>query len=235
MPLAETRVGELGGQCRRAANQLQAAVVHALDAPLQVMDIDLDVMGDRIAARPGKLRSVVAILLACELGIELNDAPVDRLQLQDLRGRCLPGGKGHPFEKVQNHPGIHHVGLGPLHTCPRKILNRPRIGYHHLHVLGTVQSERELQAVNPGRLQTDSRRAASLGRPLNELLVPDRAVRKRAHRSTLPSALHGAHQLLRIHIHSDLIDLLHGGSRNTLKLRFPRPCSLAIPTLRCRL
>src|SRR5207244_12861577 len=95
-------MGELGRQCGYAMDQLQAAVVHALDAPFQVTDIDLDIVGNRVATRSGKLRSVAAILLARKLGLELDDAPIDRLQLQDLRRRPLPRGKRQAFELCQN-------------------------------------------------------------------------------------------------------------------------------------
>ena len=198
-------MGELAGQCRHATNQFQAAVVHALDAPFQVMDIDLDVVGNRIGTGPAKLRRMAAILLPRELGVELHDAAVDRLQLQDLRGRWLPRDKRHAFEIFQNAAGVHGVGLGPLHARPRKILDRPRVDHHHFHVLGMVQGERELQAVNPGRFQTDPRRAATFGRPPNEFLVPGRGVRKRRQRQPLPRALHRAYQLFRIHIDPDLM------------------------------
>ena len=184
-----------------------------------------------VGTGPGKLRSVAAILLPRELGVELHDAAVNRLQLQDLRGRRLPRGKRHAFEIVQNAAGVHGVGLGPLHARPGKILNRPRVDHHHFHVLGMVQGERELQAVNPGRFQTDPRRAATFGRPTNEFLVPGRGVGKRRQRQPLPRALHRAHQRFRIHIDPDLIDLLHGGSRTTLNSGSPdlaplrnRPC-----------
>jgi hypothetical protein len=43
--------------------------LHACDPPFQVMDIDLDVVRNRVGTRPGKLRSMVAILLAGELGM----------------------------------------------------------------------------------------------------------------------------------------------------------------------
>ena len=48
-------MGELGGQGGHATNQFEAALVHTLDAPFQVMDVDLDIMGDRIGARPSEL------------------------------------------------------------------------------------------------------------------------------------------------------------------------------------
>ena len=195
------------------------------------MDIDLDVVRNRVGTRPGKLRSMVAILLAGELGVELHDPAVDCLQLQDLRGRGLPLGKRHTFEIVQNDAGVHGVGLGPLHARPAKILHRPRIDHHHFHVLGMVQGERELQAVDSGRFQTDPHRPGTLGRPTNEFLVPARAVRKPRQRQPLPSAPHHAHQRFRIYIDSDLVDLFHSGSRITLTLRFPRPCTVAKPTL----
>jgi hypothetical protein len=70
-------VAELGGQCRHATHELQATVVHALDTSLQMPDIDLDVVGDGIGPRPGKLRCMAAILLARELGVELHDAAVN--------------------------------------------------------------------------------------------------------------------------------------------------------------
>jgi hypothetical protein len=88
------QMGELGGQCGHATNQFQTAVVHALEAPLQVADIDLDVVRDRIGTGPAKLRSMAAILLPRELGVELHDAAVNRLQLQDLRGRGCPAVTG---------------------------------------------------------------------------------------------------------------------------------------------
>ena len=50
------QVGELGGQGGHTTNELQAAVLDARDAPFQVMDIDLDVVGDRIGAIPGEFR-----------------------------------------------------------------------------------------------------------------------------------------------------------------------------------
>jgi hypothetical protein len=91
--------------------------------------------------------------------LELNDAPIDRLQLQDLRRWWSPCGKRHAFEIFQNPAGVYGVGLGPLHACPGKILDRSRIDHHHFHVPGVVHGERELQAVNPGRFQTHPRRA----------------------------------------------------------------------------
>jgi hypothetical protein len=45
--------------------------LHALEAPFQVMDIDFDVVGDRIGTRSRKLRSMAAILLPRELGVQL--------------------------------------------------------------------------------------------------------------------------------------------------------------------
>jgi hypothetical protein len=80
-------------------DQLQA-VLHVLEAPFQVPDIDLDVVGDCIGAGPAKLRSNSAILLPRELGVELHDAAVNRLQLQDLGGRGLLGGKRHASERM---------------------------------------------------------------------------------------------------------------------------------------
>ena len=121
-------MGKLAGQCGQATNQLQAAVMHALDAPFEVMDIDFDIVGNRVAIRSGKLRSMAAILLARELGLELNDAPIDRLQLKDLRRRWLPCGKRHAFEIFQNAASVHGVGLGPLHACPGKFPHRPQPG-----------------------------------------------------------------------------------------------------------
>jgi hypothetical protein len=50
-------MGKLAGQCGHATNQLQAAVVRALDAPFQVPDIDFDIVGNRVTTRSGKLRS----------------------------------------------------------------------------------------------------------------------------------------------------------------------------------
>jgi hypothetical protein len=174
---------------------------------------------------------MAAILLPREFGVELHDAPVNRLQLQDLRRWWLPGGKRHALEIVQDAASVHGVGLGSLHARPHKILDRPRVDHHHFHVLGLVQGECELEAVNPRRFQTDPRRAGTCGRPANELLVPGRAVRKARQRQPLPRTLHRAHQLFRIHIDSDLIDLLHGGSRTTLNSGSPdlapllnRPC-----------
>ena len=82
-------MSELGRQRGHAVNQLQAAVVHALEAPVQMMDNDLDVVGNRIGTGPSKLRCMAATLLARELGIELHDAAVNRLQLEDLRGRWV--------------------------------------------------------------------------------------------------------------------------------------------------
>ena len=58
------QMGELSGQCGHATNQLQAAFVHALDAPLQVTDIDFDIVGNGVATRSGKLRSMAAVLRA---------------------------------------------------------------------------------------------------------------------------------------------------------------------------
>ena len=81
-------------------------------------DIDLDIMSNRIGAGTGKVRRVAAILLARELGVELHDAAVDRLQLQDLRGRWLPRRKWHPFEKVQHHAGIHARRSWPAACTP---------------------------------------------------------------------------------------------------------------------
>jgi hypothetical protein len=51
------QMGKLAGQCGHATNQLQAAVVRALDAPFQVPDIDFDIVGNRVTTRSGKLRS----------------------------------------------------------------------------------------------------------------------------------------------------------------------------------
>ena len=169
---------------------------------------------------------MVSILLAGELGDELHDPAVDRLQRQDLRSRWLPGGKGHPYEEVPYRPGIDRVGLGSLHASAREILDRTRVDHHHLHPFRVVQGEGELQTVNPGRFQADPRRVAALGYPANELLVPGRRVRKRRDRSPLLCALHGTYQLLRINIHSNLIDLLHGGSRTTLNSGSPDLASL---------
>ncbi len=186
---------------------------------------------------------MAAILLARELGLELHDAPVDRLQLQDLRRRGLPRGKRHAFEIFQNAAGVHGVSLGPLHARPGEILDRPGVDHHHFHVPGMVQGERERQAVNPGRFQTHSRRARALGRPTNEFPVPRRGVCKRRQRHPVPGALHCAHQLFRIHIDPNLADLLHGGSRTTLNSGSPdlaplrnRPCdadSRVCDTPRC--
>jgi hypothetical protein len=225
-------VGELGGQYGRAVNQFQAAVVHALDAPFQVMDVDLDVIGDGIGSGPGKLRGMAAVFLPREFAVELHDTTVDRLQLQDLRRRWPPRHKRHAFEIFQNGTGVHGVGLGPLHACSSKILDRSRVDHHHLHVPGMVQGERELQAVDPGRFQTHPRRVPAFGRPPNEFPVPSRSVRKRRQRRPLLRALHHANQLLRIDINPDLIDLLHDRSRTTLNSGSPdlapllnRPCN----------
>jgi hypothetical protein len=188
-------------------------------------------MRNRVGARSGKFRGMAAILLARELGIELDDAAVDCLQLENLRGRWLPRRKRHAFEIFQNAAGVHCVGLGALHARPGKILDRPRVDHHHFHLLGMVQGERELQAVNPSRFQTHPNRMGTFGRPTDELLVPSRGVRKRRQRHPLPRALHRAHQRFRIHIDPDLSDLLHGGSRTTLNSGSPdlaplrnRPC-----------
>ena len=70
-----------------------------------------------------------------------------------------------------------------------------------------VQGERELQAVDPRRFQTDPRRTGTFGRPTNEFLVSSRGVRKPRQRQPFPSALHHAHQRFRIYIDPDLIDL----------------------------
>jgi hypothetical protein len=190
MPLVEIRCASLVARAGVAPNQLQSAVVKAFEAPFEVTDIDLDVVGDRIRAGPGELHRVAAILLAGELGVELYDAAVDRLQLQDLRCRRLPRRKRHAFEKIENAARVHRVGLGPLHAGSGEILNRPRIHYHHFYVLGMVQGERKLQAVNPGRFQTDPRRAATLGRPVNEFAVSGRGVRKGRQRQPLPRTLY---------------------------------------------
>ena len=85
--------------------------------------------------------------------LQLHDAAVNRLQLEDLRGRWLPRGKRHALEIFQNAAGVHGVGLGPLHAGASEILDRSRVDHHHFHVLGMVQGERKLQAVNPGRFQ----------------------------------------------------------------------------------
>ena len=82
---------------------------------------DLDVVGDRIGTGASKLRSMAAILLPRELGVELHDAPGNRLQLQDLRGRGSPGVKRHALEIVQYVAGVYRVGLRPLHVRPGKI------------------------------------------------------------------------------------------------------------------
>jgi DNA transformation protein len=139
---------------RYASYELQSTLVQALDAPLQMPNNDLDIVGDGIATGPGKLRCMAAILFAREFGIELHDAPVNRLQLKDLRRRWLPRGKRHALEIIQNAAGIHRVGLSALHARPGKILYRPRIDHHHLHILRMVQRQRKLQAVNPSRFQT---------------------------------------------------------------------------------
>jgi hypothetical protein len=103
---------------RYATHQLQAAFLHARDPPLQVMNIDLDVVGNRLGAGAGEFGGMAAILLACEFSVKLLDAAVNRLQFQDLRGRWLPCGKRHSFEVFQNAAGVHGVGLGSLHARP---------------------------------------------------------------------------------------------------------------------
>ena len=109
--------------------------------------------------------------------------------------------------------------------------------------LGMVQGERKLQTVNPGRFQTNPRRATTLGRPTNELLVPGRGVRK--HRQRHAAAPRTAsHTPIPSNPHPpQLGDLLHGGSRTTLSSRSPdlaplpnRPCDADSPvcdTPRC--
>jgi len=124
----------------------------------------------------------------------------------------LPRGKRHAFEIVQNAASVDGVGLGPLHARPRKILDCPRVDHHHLHVLGMVQGECELQAVSAGRFQAHPHRAATFARPPNELLVPGRGIRKPRQRQPLPRALHRAYQRCRIHIDSNLIDLFMAAS-----------------------
>ena len=125
--------------------------------------------------------------------MKLVDATVDRLQLQDFWGRWLPRGKRHSLEIAQNPGGVHGVGLGPLHACPREILDCPRVDHHYFHVLGIVQGERERQAVNPSRLQANLRWVATFGYPTNEFPVPGRGVRKRCQRQPLSCTLHCAH------------------------------------------
>ena len=138
MPFAETKWASLAAKAGTPRTSLQTALVHALKAPFQVPDIDLDIMRDRIGAGSGEVRGMTAILLARELGVELLDTAVDRLQLENLRRRRLPGCEGHPLQEVQHHPGIQRIGLGPLHARASKVFDRPRVDHRQLDPLRLV-------------------------------------------------------------------------------------------------
>ena len=110
--------------------------MHALKAPFQVPDVDLDILSNRLGAGSSELRRMTAILLTRQLGVELVDAAVDRLQFKNLRRRRLPARKRHPLQEIQHHARIQCVGLAPLHARSSKILDRPRriskVGNRHL-------------------------------------------------------------------------------------------------------
>jgi hypothetical protein len=69
-----------------------------------------------------------------------------------------PSRKRHPLEVVQHCANIARVGLATLHARPAKVLDHPRIDHHYFDIFGVVQGERQLQAVNTGRFETDAGR-----------------------------------------------------------------------------
>jgi hypothetical protein len=130
----------------------------------------------------------------------------DRAEIENLRCRRLPRREGHPLRVGEQHPRIDAIGLGALHQGATEVAHRSGVENAHLDARRAMKREREIEVIDPRRLEADPSVRLASRQKAHQPRVPFDIV---CERQPLRFPCDRYHDLVRAHVNPDTSPPVH--------------------------